>query len=41
MKQSLIDNKETAYLSLDLARICIEAPVEFSLDAALIKDFYT
>lgn len=33
MKQSLIDNKETAYLSLDLARICIEAPVEFSLDA--------
>ncbi len=41
IKNSLVENKETAYMSLDLARICVDAPVDFSIDAALINNFYT
>lgn len=41
MKNSLVENKELAYLSLKLARIVTDAPIDFSLEAAAIKDFYT
>lgn len=41
MKTSLIENKEQAYLSLDLARIITDAPIDFSIEAAKINDFYT
>ena len=40
-RNSLIDNKEQVMMSQTLARIDINAPVEFDYEAARIKDFYT
>ena len=39
-KDRLVENKELAYLSRELATIKLDAPVEVDLDAALIKDMY-
>lgn len=40
-KKSLSENKELADLSYRLAKICVEAPVEFSASDAKIGDLYT
>lgn len=40
-KKSLSENKELADLSYTLAKICVEAPVEFSAADARIGDLYT
>lgn len=40
-KKSLEENKELADLSYTLAKICIEAPVEFDMESARIGDLYT
>ncbi len=39
-KDRLVENKELAYLSRELATIKLDAPVEVDLDAALIGDMY-
>ncbi len=38
-QETLIENKEQAYLSRDLARIVTDVPLEFSLDACRTRDF--
>ncbi|MBO4900410.1 MAG: DNA polymerase I [Lachnospiraceae bacterium] len=40
VKENLIRDKEQAYLARKLVTICIEAPVDFKLEDALIGDFY-
>ena len=40
-KKSLEENKDLADLSYALAEICIEAPVDFSMENAKIGDLYT
>ena len=40
-KKSLEENKELADLSYDLAKICIEAPIDFKPEDAKIGDLYT
>lgn len=40
-KKSLEENKELALLSLKLARICVEAPVDFDYEAAAFTNPYT
>ncbi|MCM1136667.1 MAG: DNA polymerase I [Clostridium sp.] len=41
IRESLINNKELAYLSKTLATINVDSPLEFSLEDARIHDFYT
>ena len=41
VRESLKNNKDLAYLSLKLATICTEAPLDFKFEDARIKDFYT
>lgn len=41
MKTSLEEYKEQAYLSLDLATICLDVPLEFSIEEAKVSNFYT
>lgn len=41
MKSNLEEFKEQAFLSYRLAKICTDCPVEFQVDCAKIKDFYT
>lgn len=41
IRESLIQNKELAYLSRTLATINVESPFEFSLEEAKVHDFYT
>lgn len=41
MKTSLVEYKEQAYLSLDLATICLDVPLEFSIEEAKVSNFYT
>ncbi len=40
-KKSLEENKELADISYKLAKICIEAPIDFQLEDAKIGDLYT
>ena len=40
-KKSLEENKELADLSYKLAKICIEAPIDFKPEDAKIGDLYT
>lgn len=40
-KKSLEENKELADISYKLAKICIDAPIEFHMDEARIGDLYT
>lgn len=41
IKQSLIDNKDLAYLSLKLATICIDAEIPYRLEDASLQDLFT
>ncbi len=41
VRESLINNKELAYLSKTLATINVDSPLEFSMEEARIHDFYT
>ncbi len=41
IKQSLIDNKDLAYLSLKLATICIDAEIPYRLEDASMHDLFT
>ncbi len=40
-KKALAENRELAELSYTLAEICLETPIEFTLEKARIKDLYT
>ena len=41
VRESLVNNKELAYLSKTLATINVDSPLEFSMEEARIHDFYT
>lgn len=41
IKQSLIDNKDLAYLSLKLATICIDAEIPYRLEDASLQNLFT
>ncbi len=38
-RQKLIDGKDSAYLSLDLATICQDVPIEMSMENMLVKEY--
>ncbi|MCI8616284.1 MAG: DNA polymerase I [Lachnospiraceae bacterium] len=41
VRESLINNKELAYLSKTLAEINVDSPLDFSFEEARVHDFYT
>lgn len=41
IKETLVENKELAYLSLKLATICIDADIPFTLEDAKMDDLFT